>query len=156
MSRGLFDAEAVIRHLQLEWLPPEGGYFRSTYRSKSSSAIYYLVTPNEFSALHRLPQDEVFHFYRGDAVEMLQIHADGRAEILLLGTHLESGEVPQAVAPGGVWQGTRLIDGGRWALLGCTVAPPFEYALYEHGKRAELSRQFPQHRPLIEKFTRAE
>ncbi len=148
------DAESVISLLNLEWLPPEGGYFRSTYRSKDSSAIYYFVTPTEFSALHRLPQDEVFHFYRGDSVEMVLLHDDGRTEVQVIGPHFERGEKPQALAPGGVWQATRLRDGGKWALLGCTVAPPFQYETYEHGERAYLIKVFPQHRSLIEKLTR--
>jgi uncharacterized protein len=158
------DAEAVIRLLNLEWLPPEGGFFRSTYRSATtteglaggnrphSTAIYYLVTPEQFSALHRLPQDEVFHFYRGDAVEMLQIDYEGRASYRVLGPRFEKGEEPQAVAPGGVWQATRLVPGGKWALLGCTVSPGFDYADYEHGVRASLVETYPQHREAIERF----
>jgi len=160
-------AEEVIRQLRLEWLPPEGGYFRSTYVAATqtpanggtryhSTAIYYLVTPEGFSALHRLPQDEIFHFYRGDTVEMLLLHEDGKTEVREIGSRFEAGQHPQVLAPGRVWQGTRLKEGGRWALLGCTVAPGFDYSDYEHGKRSHLIKTFPQHRTLIEKFTREE
>ena len=114
------DAETVIRLLDLEPLPPEGGYFRSTYRAPVvglerplSTAIYYLVTPEQFSALHRLPHDELFHFYRGDEVEQFLIHPDGRGETRRLGPAIERGTQPQVVVPGGAWQGTRLVAAGR-------------------------------------------
>lgn len=167
MALDPLDAEAVIKLLDLEWLPPEGGYFRSTYRAKAmtdtdggsrhcATAIYYLVTPDQFSALHRLPHDELFHFYRGDEVEMCLIHSDGREERRRIGPAIEKGAAPQVLAPGGVWQGTRLVEGGRWALLGCTVSPGFDFADYEHGKRAELIGQYPKLRETIEQFTRDE
>src|SRR6186997_2398350 len=129
----------------------EGGYFVETYRSTAalspagysgeralSTAIYYLITPQSFSAMHRLPGDEIFHHYLGDAVEMLLLHPTGRIETLSLGKEIATGERPQIVVPGGVWQGSRLVAGGQFALLGCTMAPGFDYADYEHGRRTEL------------------
>jgi uncharacterized protein len=165
MPHDSLDAESLIRLLQLEWLPPEGGYFRRTYcadesvdfrggKRPVSTAIYYLVTPDQFSALHRLAQDEVFHFYRGDPVEMLHIHPDGRSEIVVIGPGIEHGQRPQALAPAGVWQGTRLRAGGRWALLGCTVSPGFDFADYEHGDRKALLAAYPELGSIIEGFTR--
>ena len=147
------EAQDVIRALGLRPLPQEGGYFTETFRSPTGSAIYYLVTREAFSALHRLPQDELFHFYAGDPVEMVQIRADGRLERILIGNDVVNGQRPQVLAPGGVWQGTRLVGEGRWALLGCTVTPPFRYEDFEISSREELIRSFPDHRELISRYT---
>ncbi len=133
------EAEEIIQALHLTRMPGEGGYYRETYRSSGllkeehlgikhvgdrnhSTAIYYLVTAEHFSALHRLPQDEVFHFYMGDAVEMLQIAPDGAWKKIIMGPQIMAGQVLQTSVPGGHWQGTRLANGGKWALLGTTVA----------------------------------
>jgi uncharacterized protein len=166
----MLTADDVIRRLQLQPHPREGGYFRETYRStlsitasalphdyvgdrRASTAIYYLLTPDTVSELHRLPTDEVFHFYAGDPVEMLQLFPDGRGKIIRLGNNLAAGDVPQVLAPGNVWQGSRLAPGGKWALLGCTVAPGFEFADYTSGSRAELVEQFPAHAEMITALT---
>lgn len=166
----MLTAADVKRVLALEPLEPEGGCFAETYRSRATlaagalpgldaphplaTAIYYLLEPGTFSALHRLSADEVFHFYLGDPVEMLQLGpgADGRR--LRLGGDLVAGERPQAVVPAGTWQGTRLVAGGRWALLGTTVAPGFAVADFELGRRAELVTRWPAHRGTIEALTR--
>ncbi|MCB0340793.1 MAG: cupin domain-containing protein [Pseudobdellovibrionaceae bacterium] len=139
------DSETIIEQLKLQPLPGEGGYFRETYRSSLSvdtpltsggpqetrnvsTAIYYLVTPDSFSSLHRLPQDEIFHFYSGDPAEMILIYPDGHHEIKTLGNQIELGETPQVIVPAGVWQATRLkYDSGRYALMGTTVSPGFEF-----------------------------
>ncbi len=166
----MLTAEEVIRRLQLQPHPREGGYFRETYRStlsitssalphdyegdrRASTAIYYLLTPDTVSELHRLPTDEVFHFYAGDPVEMLQLHPDGQGQIIRLGNDLAAGDAPQVLAPGNVWQGSRLAPDGKWALLGCTVAPGFEFADYTSGRRAELAAQFPAHTEMITALT---
>jgi predicted cupin superfamily sugar epimerase len=104
--------------------------------------------------MHRLPTDEVFHFYLGDAVEMLQLHPDGRGEVIRLGTDLAVGERPQVLAPGDTWQGSRLVPGGRWALLGTTVAPGFDFADYTSGRRSELIAAYPGFSELITALTR--
>jgi uncharacterized protein len=153
-------ADDVIAHLNLLPHPVEGGFFRETYRSLDnlptgrsvSTAIYYLLTPKTVSALHRLPGDEVFHFYAGDAVRMLQLWPDGSTRTLTLGTDLKAGQVPQLVVPGGVWQGSVLIDGGAWALLGATMAPGFDYADYTAGDRAALTAQYPAVAAMIERL----
>lgn len=154
------DAAAIIRALGLAPHPKEGGYFRETYRAaealpadvcggrykavrSASTAIYYLLTPSTFSALHRLATDEVFHFYAGDPVEQLRLHPDGRGEIVTIGNNLGAGQHPQTVVPRGVWQGARLATGGRYALLGCTVAPGFDYADYESANGPALAAQYP-------------
>jgi len=155
------NAREVIELLGLEPHPKEGGYFRETYRSDGASdpgapfvgershstAIYYLLTPETFSAMHRLPGDEVFHFYLGDPVEMLELHPDGSARTITLGNNPRSMQL-QHVVYGGVWQGTRLVEGGQWALMGCTVAPGFDYADYESGG-AQLVEEWPDQRDAI-------
>lgn len=162
-------AESVIETLKLSPLPFEGGYFRQTYRSNGelfpeeakgvshvfSTAIYYLVTPDSFSALHRVWQDEVFHFYLGDAVQMWQLDETGESRSVVLGPKLLSGQVPQAVVPGGVWQGMRLLPQGKWALLGATVAPGYEPSDFELASQVKLLQQFPHHRESILNFTRS-
>jgi uncharacterized protein len=162
-------AEEVIELLRLEPHPVEGGFFRETYRSAEllpatvlprqravrsvSTAIYYLLTPSTVSALHRLPGDEVFHFYMGDPVRMLQLWPDGSTRTLTLGMDLKAGHVPQLVVPGGVWQGSVLIDGGTFALLGATMAPGFDYADYTAGERRELSARYPEAAAMIARLT---
>ena len=157
-------AEEVIELLGLQPHPVEGGYFRETYRSADSlsragtersvsTAIYYLLTPKTVSALHRLPGDEVFHFYLGDPVRMLQLWPDRSARTLTLGTDLIAEQVPQLVVPGGVWQGSMLVEGGRFALLGATMAPGFDYADYQAGDRGELTAKYPAVAAMIERLT---
>lgn len=132
---------------------PEGGYYRETYRSSKvvgqpvralSTAIYYLLVPDTFSELHRLTADEIFHFYLGDTVEMLQLFEDGASKVVKLGQNLAAGEQLQVVLPAGVWFGSRLLAGGSFALMGTTVAPGFDFADYERGSRAELIAQYSQ------------
>ena len=157
--------------LCLEPHPREGGYFREMYRSTEtldahtlpsrygrkrslSTAIYYLLTPETFSGMHRLPTDEIFHFYVGDAVEMLQLYPDGAGKVLRLGTDFSSGERPQVVVSRGVWQGSRLAAGGRFALLGTTMAPGFEISDYETGRKNDLVNSYPAHAEMIAALTR--
>ena len=157
--------------LNLVPLSIEGGYFFETYRSSEmisqeclpsrysgsryfGTCIYYLLEPNTFSEIHRLAADEIFHFYLGDPVEMLQLWPDGSGKRVLIGTDLEGGMTPQVVVPHGVWQGARLVAGGEFALLGCTVSPGFEYADYESGSRKLLSEAYPDHRDMICALTR--
>ncbi len=161
-------AQRLIEALGLQPHPKEGGYFRETYRSAdrltalpgrypsdrcAGTAIYYLLTPGTFSALHLLHSDEIFHFYAGDPVRMLQLHPDGRGEELVLGPDVLAGQRPQVVVPHGVWQGSILEPGGEYALLGCTVAPGFEYVDYVHGDRAELVARYPAFEKQIVRLT---
>ncbi len=164
-------AKEVIELLRLQPHPVEGGFFRETYRSEAqfagglfvpypsarsvSTAIYYLLTPETYSEMHRLPGDEVFHFYLGDPVQMLQLFPDGRTETLILGTDLKAGHVPQHVVRAGIWQGSYLLEGGSFALLGATMAPGFDYADYEEGKRDTLSKEYPDVKELIGRLTKS-
>jgi predicted cupin superfamily sugar epimerase len=156
-------AERLIAALGLAPLPLEGGWYRETYRAvlrlaggKSvSTAIYYLLTPDTFSALHRLPADEVFHFYAGDPVEMVQLGpAAGEGRVVVLGGDVLAGQAPQVVVPAGVWQGSALAAGGEYALLGTTMAPGFDFSDYEAGERGALAEAFPAWRGWIERVTR--
>ena len=164
-------AEEVKQLLRLTPLELEGGFFRETYRSRwqvaseylpegthgsrsIGTAIYYMITPESFSTLHRLPGTEVFHFYMGDPVVMLQLHPDGLSRTVTLGTELAHGHEPQVVVRGNVWQGCRLAADGRWALLGTTMSPGFDYADYATGVREELMAQYPDVAEMIRAYTR--
>jgi len=118
------------------------------------TAIYYLLTPETFSAIHRLQSDEIFHFYLGDPVEMLQLGPEGKTEIATLGPDLARGMKLQHVVAGGTWQGSRLLEGGRYALLGTTVVPGFDYQDFELGARSALQDQYPRFSSLIGRLTR--
>lgn len=159
-------ADELKRQLGLEPLPVEGGYYTQTYRSdislpeaalaerfkgphSVSTAIYFLLTPDTFSAMHRLPGDEVYHFYLGDPVELLVLTPDGSGEVIHLGPDLESGMRVQTVVPGGCWQGSHLSKGGEYALLGATMAPGFEWQDFEAGDGGALAAQYPDFRDRI-------
>ena len=158
--------------LGLEPHPCEGGWFVQTWKAEETipkaalperypaeraagTAIYYLLEPETFSELHRLASDEIFHFYLGDPVEMLQLWPDGAVKTVVLGQDLSAGQRVQLRVPRDVWQGSRLVPGGKFALLGCTVSPGFDYADYETGRRDVLLGQYPQAFELIEALTHA-
>jgi predicted cupin superfamily sugar epimerase len=107
-----------------------------------------------FSALHRVASDEIFHFYLGDPIEMLQLWPDGSSKVVLIGADIEKGMAPQVVVQQGVWQGSRLVDGGQFALLGCTVSPGFAFADYENGSRQLLIQSYPGCKKMICALTR--
>jgi predicted cupin superfamily sugar epimerase len=163
-AQEIIDALGMLPH------PEEGGYFVETYKSKEAiprkalpqryhgkrsfgTAIFYLLTPETFSQLHKLESDEVFHFYLGDPVTMLQLRPDGSSEVLTLGQDIVGGQRLQVVVPAGTWQGSFLNEGGEFALLGCTVAPGFEYDDYETGSRGDLLKGFPEQEELIVRLT---
>jgi len=163
--------EKLKKLLNLSPLPVEGGYFAETYRAPEvvppaalpsrytgdrafGTAIYFLLTPDTFSALHRLKSDEVYHFYLGDPVTMLLLHPDGEAKVITLGQDIEAGQRVQVVVPRGRWQGSFLQPGGAFALMGTTMVPGFDPADFEIGDRQALIRHYPNRRPLIERLTR--
>jgi predicted cupin superfamily sugar epimerase len=158
-------AAAIKAMLNLAPHPIEGGFFRRTYTSSTvldlprgartlGSAIYYLLEPGTFSEMHVLASDEMFHFYLGDAVEMLQLHPSGGSALFTLGQDLAAGQHVQLTVPAGVWQGTRLIGTGQVALLGCTVTPSFDFADYRSASYAELAAQWPDQADRIKALTR--
>src|ERR1700683_2291831 len=149
---------------------PEGGYYRSTYASEltiaksalplgfagprlASTAIYFLVDGTNFSAFHRLRSDEVWHFYTGNALDIHVIDPNGSTSAILLGSDPESGESFQGIVKSGSWFGARVKDSQSFALVGCTMAPGFDFEDFELATRAQLTAQFPQHRALIEQLT---
>jgi predicted cupin superfamily sugar epimerase len=156
-------AEEVKKILGLQPHPREGGWYVRTWESegwvavserydgprRTSTAIYYLLEPGTFSEMHVLQSDEVFHYYMGGAVEMLQLFADGRSQRVVLGKDLAAGERPQVVVPGGVWQGSRLLTQEGWALLGCVVAPGFEFVDYRDASAEELVAKWPGEAEMI-------
>jgi uncharacterized protein len=166
-------AEDVKKLLGLAPHPREGGWYVRTYEAKelvaaeafedaryagarrTGTAIYYLLEPGTFSEMHRLSSDEVFHFYAGDAVEMLQLMVNGRGVRVVIGNDLARGHRPQVVVGRGVWQGSRLVADGQWALLGCTVSPGFEFEDYEAGERGELCQGWPEFAEEIRALTRS-
>jgi hypothetical protein len=105
--------------------------------------------------MHVLASDEIFHFYLGDPVEMLQLWPDGRSALVTLGQDLEAGQEVQLVVPAGVWQGTRLVEGGKVALLGCTVTPGFDFADYRNASAEELIAKWPAEAEWIRQRTRS-
>jgi uncharacterized protein len=158
-------ASEIKALLKLEPHPIEGGSFRRTYTSNQSvrlergeramgSAIYYLLEPGTFSEMHVLASDELFHFYLGDPVEMLQLWPDGHSVLLTLGPDLAAEQQVQLLVPAGVWQGTRLIGDGEVALLGCSVVPGFDFADYTSGSFADLATQWPHEAERIRALTR--
>jgi len=158
-------AEEIKALLKLEPHPVEGGWYRRTYTSAGTvelergvraqgTAIYYLLEEGTFSEMHRVASDEIFHFYLGDPVEMFLLLLDGSSAVLTLGPGLAAGEQPQILVPAGVWQGERLVEGGKVALFGCTVMPGFDFADYESGSYAELAAKWPAEAERIRKLTR--
>lgn len=156
----MLTAEDVIRALRLQPHPVEGGHFRETYRSADaipavslpshdadrsvSTAIYYLLTGSAVSEMHRLPGDEVYHFYLGDPLETLLLTADGGSSVVTLGPDLLAGQVPQLAIPAGIWQGSARAAGPHgFTLIGATMAPGFDYADYARGTRDELTAGWP-------------
>lgn len=166
--------EDVIGRLQLVPLPGEGGYFRETYRSSTmvppaalpagyasttprpfGTCIFYLLTGADHSALHRLPTDEVYHFYLGDSVALSLFEEPASLQVVTLGSDVAAGQRCQCVVPAGVWQSARVIPPGRWALLGTTMAPGFDFADLELAHRTLLDR-FPHLACVLEPLLRDE
>jgi len=150
---------------------PEGGYYRESYSSELSiarealppqftgprlvsTAIYFLLEGENFSAFHRLRSDELWHFYAGSPIAVHVVDPDGVHSEIQLGDDPDSGHVLQAAVKAGRWFASRVRDPKTFALAGCTVAPGFDFADFELGKRTELVRLYPQHRRLIESLTR--
>jgi predicted cupin superfamily sugar epimerase len=162
----MMTTDEIKQMLGLTPHPAEGGFYRRTYTSANTmelprgrrplgTAIYYLLEPGTFSEMHMLDSDEVFHFYLGDPVEMLQLYPDGGSAVFTLGPDLAAGQHVQLAVTAGVWQGTRLIGEGKTALLGCTVTPGFDFADYRGGSFAELASKWPAEAARIRALTRA-
>ncbi|MEV2210532.1 cupin domain-containing protein [Streptomyces sp. NPDC050997] len=150
--------DELVAHYGLEPIPREGGLFRRTWAGPErpdgrpeGSAIVALLTaaPGDFSALHRLPTDEIWHFYLGDPLDLLLLAPDGTSRTAVLGPDVRTGQHLQLTVPAGTWMGGRVAAGGAWTFFGCTMAPGFTYEGYEHGDAAELSARYPTRADLI-------
>jgi len=159
----------LISKLGLVPLPGEGGYYRETFKSSFSlgesslppaysgkhaisTCIYYLITPESFSALHKLPTEEIWHFYLGDPAEQFQILPNGENRKIILGNNILNGEELQVIVPADTWQATKLVDGGKFALFGTTMSPGFEFSDYVAGEIEQLSKAYPNLRKEIFKY----
>ncbi|RRB03668.1 cupin domain-containing protein [Larkinella rosea] len=157
------DAYRMLAH-------PEGGYFAETYRSTEkiphealpdrfsgdrsfSTGIYFLLENHHISALHRIQADEMWHFYAGGPLNVYVIHPSGELETIRLGNDPTRGEVFQAVVPAGCWFGSKPAADSVYSLVGCTVAPGFDFADFELANRADFAEAYPQHREVIELLT---
>ena len=156
----------------LELLPhPEGGFYKEVYRSagtipgtalspdfagdrNTATSIYFLVEKNNFSALHKIKSDETWHFYYGDALEVIELDDTGNLKTTLVGNNLAAGETFQYTVKANTWFGSRVKAGGSFSLVGCTVAPGFDFADFEMAERDVLINQFPQHKAVIGEMTR--
>jgi len=160
----------IIQKLDLQ-PHPEGGFFKETYRSEGkinadnlginyqgernySTCIYFLLTSDAFSAFHRIHQDEIWHFYSGSPIHIHTISEDGIYTQTMLGSTIENGEIPQHVVAGGSWFGATVIREADYSLVGCTVAPGFDFLDFELSSRNELISRFPQHKEIITRLTR--
>ena len=164
------NAKTYIDALQME-AHPEGGFFKETYRCHHlmdvtqagggatvqrsvSTGIYFLLEKNNFSAFHKIKSDEMWHFYAGQALEVLELNERGELGCTRLGSDILGGEVHQHVVPGNTWFAARVAAGGSFSLVGCTVAPGFDFADFCLADRSMLVAAFPQHRQTIAELTR--
>lgn len=149
---------------------PEGGYFVETYRAAEviphealperfsgsrsfGTGIYFLLENHHFSALHRIQSDELWHFYAGGPLHVYVIHKDAALQIIKLGNDPDQGEVFQAVVPAGAWFGSKPAANTTYSLVGCTVAPGFDFADFEMASRPQMLQQYPQHATEINLLT---
>ncbi|GHA43053.1 cupin domain-containing protein [Streptomyces purpurascens] len=151
--------DELIAHYALEPIPREGGLFRQTWAGPErpdgrpeGTAIVALLTADSFSALHRLPTDEIWHFYLGDPLELLLLAPDGSTRTVVLGPDVLGGQHVQFTVPAGTWMGGRTH--GQWTLFGCTMAPGFTFEGYEHGDERELTARFPTEADRIAELSR--
>jgi predicted cupin superfamily sugar epimerase len=164
------DAASIIS--QLELLPhPEGGWFRETYRSEDvipddslpdryksqhcfSTSIYFLLESHNFSAFHRISSDETWHFYLGSPVVIYIISQEGDLAQVTTGNNLSEGQCLQYTIPRNCWFAAKVVDKNSFTLVGCTVAPGFEFGDFELASRKQLSDLYPVHADLISGLTR--
>jgi uncharacterized protein len=163
--------EKIIKEFNLVSLESEGGYFKETYRSEEiilkehlpsryksarnySTSILYLITPDNFSLLHKVASDEMFHFYLGDQVTILNLFEDGKGREIKMGSNIFAGEKLQYLVPKNTWQGAKLARGGRFALLGTTVSPGFEFEDFISAKpyKDEILNKYPGFSLLIDEL----
>ncbi|GGI57828.1 cupin domain-containing protein [Winogradskyella haliclonae] len=162
--------EKIIQKLELQ-PHPEGGFFKETYRSQGvisksslpqvfqgernhSTCIYYLLKSDDFSAFHKINQDEIWHFYLGDAIELHMISEEGVLNTINVGRDILNNEVLQVVVPKNCWFAARVINPNSYGLVGCTVSPGFDFKDFTLASYNRLASKFPQHKDIIKAFTR--
>ncbi len=162
------EAHALIERFELV-AHPEGGYYRESYRSVDliaqsalperftgsrhfSTAIYFLLEKGQYSHLHRIHSDEIWHFYLGGPLRLAMIHPDGKTDEVILGQDIGAGQLLQYVVPAGVWFGATPCAGTDFSFVGCTVAPGFDFADFEMGKRESLESAYPKASACIREF----
>lgn len=170
MQNSIPSKEILIEMLDLQ-PHPEGGFFKETYRSNEtihnahltgdykgdrhySTAIFFMLTSDMFSAFHRIEQDELWHFHQGSAIELHTISESGEHTKHIIGNDIANGEKPQLVVPGKYWFAAKVIQQNAHSLVSCTVAPGFDFRDFVLPSRLELVNLFPQHELVIQEFTR--
>ena len=170
MDYTLDKAQKVIEKLKLQE-HPEGGYFKETYRSEAliphdslvgnfkgdrniSTAIYFMLTSEMFSAFHKVEQDELWHFHFGSSIELHTISPEGIHATHIIGNDIMNGEQPQLTVEGGDWFCAKVKDSNSFSLVSCTVAPGFDFRDFILPSKDEMVKLFPQHETIISEFTR--
>lgn len=170
MQTSFVDPAELVRFYQLQ-PHPEGGWYRQSYRSPlslaqaalppeftgdrpCSTAILFLLEAGNFSAFHRIRSDEAWHFYTGDPLEIFILSAEGQLQTIVLGPDWKQGQQFQYVVPASHWFASRPAPGSRFALVGCTVAPGFDFADFEMATADRLAEEYPAHRALIQSLCR--
>ena len=159
-------AKLWIKKLKLE-KHPEGGYFTNTYASdkkidfpdfdgfrSTCTAIYYLLTGNQFASFHIMKSDEIWHFYSGSSLTLHMIDSKGEMEQILVGPNFNRGERFQVIIKSGCWFAASINNKNSYSLVGCTVSPGFDYRDWKLGDRKKLLEQYPQHKKIIKKYTK--
>ncbi len=161
--------EEIINSLDLT-AHPEGGYYKETYRSVGninsdsldesyqgkrsySTCIYFLLTSDDFSAFHKIKQDEIWHFHEGSPIQLHTISEKGKHHKYTIGNDFINGETPQLVVPGNHWFAASVTEENSYALVSCTVSPGFDFSDFILPTREELNEKFPQHEKLITEYT---
>ncbi len=160
----------LIEHLDLQ-PHPEGGFYKEVYRSAECiptsaladkyigdrnvcTSIYFMLTSETFSAFHKINQDEIWHFYQGTPIELHIISPQGEHQKIMIGHAFEKGEIPQVVVPAHHWFAAKVFEENSFSLVGCTVAPGFDFRDFELAKENQLALVYPQHKKIIKAFTR--
>ncbi|MFK8061436.1 MAG: cupin domain-containing protein [Polaribacter sp.] len=162
-------AKEIISHFNLTE-HPEGGYFKEVYRSEGKIAskdlganfigsrnyctsIYFLLTSDKFSAFHKISQDEIWHFYTGNAIKLHLISPKGDYSFVMIGTNFKNGEIPQFTVPAHYYFAAEVLEKDSFAFVGCTVSPGFDFRDFVLPSCKELTEEFPKHIEIIQQLT---
>ncbi|HKB43766.1 MAG TPA: cupin domain-containing protein [Chitinophagaceae bacterium] len=161
----MLTSDQMIQEYELQ-PHPEGGWYKETYKSSEyipahalperfsgdrifSTAIYFFLRQNDFSAFHRIKSDECWHFYAGDPLVIYTIKQDGKLDIISLGNDISNGQLFQYIVPANCWFASKPAAGSNWCFVGCTVAPGFDFADFELADASTLSGIYPDHKSII-------